>query len=345
MKSTMHDYRHLISMTDKNGMLQFSHLGVPDVESGYTLDDNARALMVTANNENMYEQAAVYAAYLFNAQDKNGGWSNLLLNGTYYPTYDSEDSIGRALLACAVSSTSCFEGIREMGQDMLKRNLPRVINFTSPRAIAYSLLALCRHRPENWPPYYETLAGHLSEKLIALYQQKHDHGWYWFENYLTYCNGILPQSLLAYAGVTDDRQTQAIGTNSLNFLCGVLFRNGYLDIVGNRGWYQRGGRITLFDQQPVDVASAIAALLEAYTLLGHNDYLDLAYTAHAWYYGRNHHGLLLYDEQSGGCYDALTEEGVNFNQGAESVLSLLLSDFMMEEYLTQEEIGQTQEQA
>ncbi|NLW91419.1 MAG: hypothetical protein GXY34_07450 [Syntrophomonadaceae bacterium] len=341
----MHDYRHLIRMTDNNGMMQFSHLGVPDAGSGYTLDDNARALMLTADNEHIQELAAAYAAYLFQAQDKNGGWCNLLSNGVYYSTYDSEDSIGRALLACAVSSASCVEGIRELCHDMFKRNIPRVLSFTSPRAIAYSLLALCKYQPEAWPPYYQTLAGQLSGELIELYQLKHSQRWYWFEDYLTYCNGILPQALLAFAGVSDNRQVLAIGKDSLNFLSEVLFRNEHLDIVGNCGWYQRGGKIPIFDQQPVDAASIISVLLEAYELLGNREYLDLAQTAYEWYHGRNHHGLPLYNEVTGGCFDALTEEGVNLNQGAEAVVSLLLSDLMMEEYLVQEEIGQTLEQA
>lgn len=338
----MHDYRHLIKMTDDNGLMQFSRQDIPDKESGYTLDDNARALMITADNEELQELAAVYAAYLFKAQDKNGGWCNLLLNGTYYSTYDSEDSIGRALLACALSSSSRFEGVRELCCDMFKRNLPRVLHFTSPRAIAYSLLALCRFGPEA---YYMTLAQHLSAKLTGLYRLKHRRDWMWFEDYLTYCNGILPQALLAFARVSGDKTALAIGKDSLQFLCQVLFRNGHLDIVGNQGWYQRGGNVPLFDQQPVDAASIISTLLEAYKVSGHREHLHMAFSAYDWFYGYNHHGISLYNERTGGCFDALTEEGVNLNQGAESLLSIMLSDMMIEEYMPQENVEQTLEQA
>ncbi|MGE5391052.1 MAG: hypothetical protein ACM3PE_08295 [Deltaproteobacteria bacterium] len=341
----MHDYRHLIRMTDENGMMQFSHLDVPDTGSGYTLDDNARALMLTADNEDMQELAAVYAAYLFKAQDKNGNWCNLLVNRTYYSTYDSEDSIGRALLACATGFNSQSEGIRELCQDMFKRNLPRVLSFSSPRAIAYSLLALCRYQLQAWPSSYKTLAEHLSDELTKLYRLKHDRHWMWFEDYLTYCNGILPQALLAFAGVSGDKSAMAIGMETLAFLNEVIFRAGYLNIVGNEGWYQRGGEIALFDQQPVDAASIISVLLEAYQLLGNKHYLDLAFTAYDWYYGSNYHGLLLYNEQTGGCFDGLTKDGINLNQGAEAILSLLLSDLMMEEYVGQAEMGQTLEHA
>ena len=47
----MLDDRHLRRMTDEVGMLQFCQLGLPDAGSGYTLDDNARALMVALFND------------------------------------------------------------------------------------------------------------------------------------------------------------------------------------------------------------------------------------------------------------------------------------------------------
>ncbi|MGI6469254.1 MAG: hypothetical protein ACOX0Q_09645 [Syntrophomonadaceae bacterium] len=46
----MLDDRHLRRMTDDVGMLQFSKSALPDSGSGYTLDDNARALMVALFN-------------------------------------------------------------------------------------------------------------------------------------------------------------------------------------------------------------------------------------------------------------------------------------------------------
>jgi len=39
----------------------------------------------------------------------------------------------------------------------------------------------------------------------------------------------------------------------------------------------------------------------------------------------------MYDPVTGGCFDALTEEGVNLNQGAEAVLSLLLAESVIRE--------------
>ena len=102
----MLDYRHLINMTDKNGMLQFSKKSTPDPYSGYTLDDNARALIVALEMENGYLLARHYADFLCACQQGNS-WSNFMLDGHFSHQFDSEDSFGRAIMACCLGQTVC----------------------------------------------------------------------------------------------------------------------------------------------------------------------------------------------------------------------------------------------
>ena len=67
---------HLRHMTDETGMLQHALFTVPNYREGYTTDDNARALMVSAlleelGNEEALELASRYLAfiwYAFNAE-------------------------------------------------------------------------------------------------------------------------------------------------------------------------------------------------------------------------------------------------------------------------------------
>jgi len=114
--------------------------------------------------------------------------------------------------------------------------------------------------------------------------------------------------------------------DSLLFLCEILFRDGFLNIVGNNGWFQKGQeKPALFDQQPVDAASIALCCLKAYEVFGEDDFLEMAKKARDWFTGDNIHQLPLIDPQSGGCFDALTEHGVNENQGAESLLAWLLT--------------------
>lgn len=322
----MADYRHLKSMTDENGILQFSYRQEPDKDSGYTLDDNARALLLTIFLEDAHEWAGCYASYLYRAQLLDGTWSNFQLNGQFCSSFDSEDSIGRALLACSLGTISHWPDIRKLSNDMLTRNLPRAFDFKSPRAIAYILLGLCKGEIPVFTDKLIHIISVFSNRLINLYQLKQGNGWFWFEDYFTYCNGILPQALFAAYSINGDKKALKVAHESLNFLNSILFRKGYLNIIGNQGWYQRNGSIALFDQQPVDAASAYFACMEAYATIGNREYLDLAILARAWFRGANIHSLSLYNPETGGCFDALTSNGVNLNQGAESTISLLLCD-------------------
>jgi hypothetical protein len=324
-------------MTDEIGMLQFSRLSTPDPTSGYTLDDNARALIISLSMENGYNHALKYASYLNNAQQKDGTWSNFLFDNKYYPHFDSEDSFGRALLACSLAVVSPYNNISKLGKQMLLKNVLPVKNFRSPRGIAYALLALCKAKPEDFKNNnFETLISTLSERLISFYQLNHQKNWLWFEETITYCNGVLPQSLYNVYTITGDKKSLKIAHESLNFLCQILFRDGYLNIIGNRGWHTRNNTIPLFDQQPVDAASIIYSCLDAYEIIGEIEYLELAVKAYKWYHGLNIHGISLYDNQTGGCYDGLTPKGLNLNQGAEAVLSLLFSDTLMKKFIEKE---------
>ena len=320
----MLDYRHLINMTDKTGMLQFSQNSTPDPSSGYTLDDNARAFMIALEIENGYLLARHYADFLYACQQGNS-WSNFMLNGHFTHQFDSEDSFGRAIMACCLGTDSIYADIRSLCGQMLQKNLPQTLNFKSPRAIAYVLTGLCHTRPALYNNLHKIIQQ-LGGILINLYQNCRDNKWFWFENSLTYCNGILPQSMFCLYRLTGDKKTLNIAYESLGFLSDTLLAKGYLNIIGNEGWYQKGFSPARFDQQPVDAASTAFACLEAYNTTGKIEYLEKAKASYQWYHGRNIHGLTLYDKNSGGCFDALTANGVNLNQGAEAILSLLLTE-------------------
>lgn len=331
----MLDYRHFLKMTDKNGILQFSRLNNPDISSGYTLDDNARALMVALTMANGHDLALKYARWMSTAQRNGGKWSNLQINGQFIHQYDSEDSIGRALLACAMGTQSQWEEVKKLCAEMLSTNLYKCLKFTSPRAIAYTLLGLSKYNDSIIHPHTESIIIHLQENLISIYRFNKRKHWHWFENYITYCNGIMPQSLFAAYTATGDRKSLKIAHDSIEFLSDILFKHGYLNIIGNRGWYNKGKSRPYYDQQPIDAASTAYAFYEAYQVIGETGYLELAVLAHQWYRGKNINRQTLYDPANGACYDGLTEQGVNLNQGAEAILSLLLTDTLMLQFVEQ----------
>ena len=55
-----------------------------------------------------------------------------------------------------------------------------------------------------------------------------------------------------------------------------------------------------------------------------------------WFVGRNDRGLTMVDFKSRGCFDGLKPSGVNENEGAESLVSWLLSLLIMNEMQTGE---------
>lgn len=167
----MHDYRHLLMMTDQNGILQFSRLNKPDPLSGYTLDDNARALIIALSLDEGYELASIYLSYLKRAQNIYNGWCNLIYrNGSYSSAFDSEDSVGRAILACSLATCSPWEDLSRSAFNLLENNLFRVLEFSSPRGMAYALIGLCKCNINHRPANYWFYISHLSQNLISLYR-------------------------------------------------------------------------------------------------------------------------------------------------------------------------------
>ena len=326
----MPDYRHLLAMTNENGLLQFSQKSIPDLGSGYTLDDNARALMVSLHIEDNSrdDYARLYLDYLEKSQLPNNTWSNFLLDGHYSSRFNSEDSIGRALMACSAATLSPQPDIRRRASIILINNIKTARGFSSPRAVANTLIALCKAQVPELEKDRPELVDRLSVYLLNLYAQTKGSNWQWFENYLTYCNASLPQSLFCVYSFNGNKRCLQTAYDTLSFLTDILFSKGYLNVIGNKGWSFRNRPTACFDQQPVDAASIAFACWEAYHALGRDEYLDLIRMAHRWYHGENINKMPLYDPVTGGCYDALTPDGVNLNQGAEATLSLIFTTIL-----------------
>ncbi|MGD0153613.1 MAG: hypothetical protein ABSC17_07615, partial [Thermacetogeniaceae bacterium] len=259
MKTVSMDYRHLKGMTDATGLLQFARLNTPDPESGYTGDDNARALLVALNmkEQERPELVRTYIRFLETARRSDGGWRNWKLGGRFVATIDSDDSQGRMFLACCAASLCDLDDVRESGRRMALRALPALTTVKSPRAAAYALLGICKNpglsnrRRELLASAARDFAGYL----IHLYGSCKSPGWLWFEQSLTYCNGILPHALFAYYSMTQDRKALRVARETMGWLSEALFARGYLSIVGNRDWWLQGRAIPCYDQQPVDACS------------------------------------------------------------------------------------------
>jgi len=75
----------------------------------------------------------------------------------------------------------------------------------------------------------------------------------------------------------------------------------------------------------------LRALIVAYNTTHKDTYLNLARICYSWFLGNNSLNKRLYDPKTGACYDCLHPHRVNLNQGAESLVSYLMSYYTIKE--------------
>jgi len=348
---------HLIRMTDDTGMLQHSIFTIPNRKEGYATDDNARALILAVQLEQLAPEHLPEAHVVSSRNDGRFGSSNSPVAnsaGTYlsflehafnpakgrfknFLRYDrrwnelagSEDSHGRALWALGtVLGRSRDQGFRGAAGRLFEFSLPAAVEFSSPRAWAYTLLGIQEYLT-SYPGDRDAqkIRSVLSRRLLEMYESIRTPDWKWFENVLAYGNARLPQALLVVGSASSDDRMISAGLESLEWLmqtqrCEI---NGHFVPIGSQGFYRLGGEKARFDQQPIEAAGAVSACLEAHRITGQGRWRKQTWSAFNWFLGNNDLQLPLYDSVTGGCRDGLHPDRANENQGAESTLSFLMA--------------------
>jgi hypothetical protein len=164
-----------------------------------------------------------------------------------------------------------------------------------------------------------------SDSLAAQYRENHHPDWEWFEDILTYDNAILPHALFVAGLSLQNEQYIEVAKKTCTFLIENTFDGDHFSFIGCNGWYERGHTRASFDQQPIDTAATVLMLRSAYDATQDRRYLVLQRKAFDWFLGANDLHIPLYDFRTKGCCDGLMAAGVNLNQGAESIVSFLLS--------------------
>ena len=337
---------HLIRLTDDTGVIQHAMGTVPNRRTGYTSDDNARALLAALeaaqNGEKAEQLANTYLAFLAYAQNADGWFHNFFsYDRRPIPEEPSEDCQARCLWALA--SAARYWADTETGwtaASLFKRGLRCTKRLVEPRGLAGTAVAAsiwleasptAPHRPkgESSDDEVRQVLEACVDALTTKLETTKGDDWYWFEDRLTYDNALLPLALLKASRILKDDSCLADGLNTLSFLAEATYRDGVFWPIGNRGWYQRNSTPARFDQQPLEAAAMVLACREAWELSGDPAWLDYAWKAAGWFVGQNALGLPLYDEKSGGCRDGLTANGLNRNQGAESTIAWLIAAYSL----------------
>ena len=334
---------HLAKLTDDFGIIQFAKLTEPDLSSGYTLDDNARALIAAALHYKKFETpsalklASIYLNFLYRTAKPDGYFDNYVNSNRAIDKQrsiqeNSEDPSARALYALALVSTTkqIPKRIRHRAHSLFEQSFQKNIAFSSPRAIAFYIKALnCLLSKWKEPKVLAVLRS-CCEQLIILYEKSRSSDWEWFEPYLTYSNAVLPEALILGYKITGERKYLEVSEKTLNFLIKHTFKDGMHIPVGQNGWFIRGGTRQYFDQQPEDVAATVETLNTMFQVTNRKHYKELASIAFNWFLGDNVLGQVVCDRVTGGCHDGVGEKFINLNQGAESTISYLLARLSFE---------------
>ncbi|TVQ17830.1 MAG: glycosyltransferase [Bacteroidetes bacterium] len=340
---------HLKTMTTRTGIVQFAKNNQPDMRSGYTLDDNARALIVSCMHYKLQGDAEsmahihTYFSFIKRCILPSGNFLNYLDTEFRFTeqnyTTNLEDSAGRALwsLGYLISMKDVLpeEMIAEACL-LLKQALVRTEMIHSTRAMAFAVKGLCLYYTIFSEPYVLDLIKTLADRLERMYEHESETNWNWFEASLTYANSLLPEAMLYAWQVTNDPVYRKIAINSLDFLISKTFNKKGIAVISNRGWLVKGEKPNRFGEQPIDVAYAVMTLSAFYEVFKNDAYRHKMNIAFNWFQGQNYLHQIVYNPATGGCYDGLEDKNVNLNQGAESTVSYLMARLTMEQYVTSE---------
>lgn len=343
---------HLKALTDDTGILQHANHTIPDRSYGYCTDDNARALLVAvlgqkylpANGFGLDALAGHYLGFLLHAYDvETGRFRNFMdYSRQWAEEIGSEDAHGRALW-CLGKAVAYLENPGQLAVStvLFKKALGVAENFFAPRAVAFTLLGLdaylCKFSGDSDAKRIRDI---LADRLFIQFKNHGTEGWPWLEDALSYANAKLPQALIVSGSRMQRSDLMNMGLGCLKWLLAIQTDNHHFVPIGSNGWYQKGGKRTRFDQQPIETKAMVDACVEAYTLTRDRQWFETAVMCFNWFLGHNDLNMPLYDPTTGGCRDGLMVDGINQNEGAESTLAWLLSLMTLQKLYADEVFNQ-----
>ncbi|MFA6923486.1 MAG: glycosyltransferase [Bacteroidales bacterium] len=336
---------HIKQLTTNFGMIQFSKINHPDISSGYTLDDNARALVAMCMHYELTQEKSDltlmnnYLNFIKHCIQPDGAFLNYVDKDEQFTNQNSqtnlEDANGRAIWALGylISKKHLIPlEMTEIAEELIKKSVQHTAKMFSSRAMAFNIKGLYYYNREFNLPSITGLIEILADRLAAMYEHESENNWNWFESYLTYANSILPEAMLfAWLSVKKFSYLN-IAKKSFDFLLSQTFNKNEIKVISNKSWLSKGGEREYFGEQPIDVSYTIMALHSFYKRFKDEEYLNKLKIAFNWFSGNNHLHRIIYNPCTGGCYDGLEEYQVNLNQGAESTVSYLMARLTIEKY-------------
>lgn len=337
---------HIQKLTTLFGMIQFSVISEPDISSGYTLDDNARALIAMCQHYELTRDQSdlqlirTYFNFIKYCLQPDGHFLNYVKKQRQFTQQNNQvnlaDANGRAVWALGYLLSLQHilpKLIVEQAESMMPEILQHAGRVHSTRAMAFVIKGLYYRNLSRTYPGDMAIIKSLSNRLVQMYRHESGTDWLWYESYLTYANSIIPEALLCAWQVTGDVVYRDIAKTSFDFLLTKIIDGQNINVVSNKDWLHQGNKDSKAlpgGEQPIDVAYTIIALKKFAEQFDDNSYEEKMMIAFNWFMGNNHLHQIIYNPCTGGCYDGLEEYNVNLNQGAESTVSYLMARLTLE---------------
>lgn len=308
---------HIQNMTTDFGIIQFSDISKPNIDSGYTLDDNAQVMIAVCRHFEITKDKAdlqlisIYLHFIEFCQQKDGSFLNYISKQKQFIQHTDEthleDSNGKAVwsLGYLISLKAIFpQEFSETAEIILQKNLTHAEKIRSAKAIAFIIKGLYYQNSEKNIP----LLRNMAERLVKMYRHEAKDK----EVNPTYGNSVFSEALLYAWMTTGDDAYKQIAEESLKFLLSHIMTNDDLNVISNK-------------ERPIDVAYIILTLSAFYKAFNDDKYLQMMMNSFNWFLGKNHLNQIIYNPVTGGCYDELQEKNVNINQGAASTIGYLMA--------------------
>lgn len=332
---------HLETLTDRTGVIQHAIYSIPNRRTGYTTDDNARALIVavrhydSTGSRRALRLVSTFLSFIHYAQVPSGKFHNFMsFDQIFLDGEGSEDCQGRTIWALGEClAADIHSNVKQVAKNLLDEAMWVLPQCASTRGRCYGLIGLCLAQAAEPEEELADCIRSVADSIVAHYDANAEPGWEWFEPFLTYSNAVLPLALFSAYAVLGDERYLEVAARSWSFLESQCILDGKLQIIGCNGWYFRGRERAWYDQQPVDAMAMVLGGIAGFSATGERRYLDTARISFDWFFGGNSLREVLHDPVTGGCFDGLMSTGRNHNMGSESTIAALLSQIAMAPFI------------
>ncbi|NUR63068.1 MAG: glycosyltransferase [Catenulispora sp.] len=311
-------------MSDDCGMFEHARGPIPKRWHGYCVDDVTRALIVVCREPDppaeLVRLAEVYLAFLLHAQDRERGFHNRMgYDRRWHDEPETGEWWGRGVWALGTAaSRGPTSWIRAVALERFGDGVQ--LRSSIPHAMAFAALGAAEVADVD--PEHEGALRLLADAVPVIGRARPDAAWPWPHPRLTYADAALPEALIAAGQYLNDEAILREGLSLLDWLLFTATCDGHLSPTPAGGWGPGQPRPG-FHQQAIEPAAYADACARAFLVTGDRRWLRGVSMSVDWFLGDNDSRIPMIDDATGGCFDGLTEDGRNPNQGAESTLCLI----------------------